>query len=873
MQYFGKALGSVTKSWSAINPATLSGAVDVIVVEHADGELSCSPFHVRFGKFQVLKPAKKKVDVYVNGQETTIPMKLNEYGEAQFVFEFLGDNNGLPADIFAASPVTSVASSPVIKPDTSVEEPDFLDINRPYVENGQGTTNLDPENNSINSSPQSPRFKPIEEKLAKIKIPTKVDNFTGDLLLDIEGYKSNKHKIHDSDELVQQILKEEFGEDMLDKILEKDSNGNIRIINLYDDNHDLTSSNVESKQDGNISVDNGLDNKSDSYENSQSVYDPGSPRSINSDSTFNSIDTSTATSIMGNNASLSSVPESERPKKYIKTIRLTSDQLQCLNLKHGVNNLKFVIDKGTSVLEARLFLWKWDTPIVISDIDGTITKSDAMGHVMAMIGKDWTHPGVAKLFTDIEANGYNIMYLTARSAGLADSTRQYLKSINQDGFLIPDGPVILSPDRTFTALKREVILKKPEVFKMACLNDIRKLYLKNLSLEDDYDYVNKFVNNPLNGSSGVFDDDMPTPFIAGFGNRITDGISYRSVGIPRSRIFTINPYGEVHMELLEMSGYKSSYLFINELVDHFFPPVVNYGKTLTLIDEKSQSDIGSIPLISKSAEVLKNKQNKANEELQTRMTLFRNKESNFSDTNYWREPLPDISDLSEDSDVEESVKSRGQEVTNRTYDTSVKNRTTPPLTPSLPSTANSRYLTNTSTQRESKSTGSLPTGADGMDYNTSDIQKSAHSRRSSLSMNKVRSNSISHQRTKSNDSRFFSWVSGRSDHESVESLQDDDLSPFALNRSMDKHTDGTNMNSPKEFGKRLYLDLNSPISSPKRIFSDDDSIHKDHTYIPDEELLNSLDPQPSNNLVFNHTSADNLMDDNDEFDEDDEFEI
>lgn len=872
MQYFGKALGSVTKSWSSINPATLSGAVDVIVVEHPDGELSCSPFHVRFGKFQVLKPAKKKVDVYVNGQETTIPMKLNEYGEAQFVFEFLGDNNGLPADIFAASPVTSVANSPVMKPDTNVEEPDFLDINHPYLENekGQGTNNLEAENNSTNSSPQSPRFKPIEEKLAKIKIPTKVDNFTGDLLLDIEGYKSNKHKIHDSDELVQQILKEEFGEDMLDKILEKDSNGNIRIINVYDDNHDITSSNGESKLDGNISVDNGSDNKSDLYENSQSVYDPGSPKSINSDSTFNSIDTSTATNIMGNNASTSSVSESEKPKKYIKTIRLTSDQLQCLNLKYGVNNLKFVIDKGTSVLEARLFLWKWDTPIVISDIDGTITKSDAMGHVMAMIGKDWTHPGVAKLFTDIEANGYNIMYLTARSAGLADSTRQYLKSINQDGFVIPNGPVILSPDRTFTALKREVILKKPEVFKMACLNDIRKLYLKNLSSDDDYDYVNKIVNNPLNGSSGMFDDDMPTPFIAGFGNRITDGISYRSVGIPRSRIFTINPYGEVHMELLEMSGYKSSYLFINELVDHFFPPVVNYGKTLSLIDEKSQSDVKPISLIANSADILKNKQNKANEELQTRMTLFRNKESNFSDTNYWREPLPDISDLSEDSDAEEIVKSRGEEVTNRTYDAPVKNRTTPPQTPSLPSTASSRYLTNTSTQRESKSTGSL---AEGMEYNSGDTQPSLNSRRSSLSMSKIRSNSTSHQRTKSNDSRFFSWVSGRSDYESTESLKDDDLSPLALNSPMDKHAEGTNMNSPKEFGKRLYLDLNSPISSPKRIFSDDESIHKDHTYVPDEELFNGLNAQTSNNLVFNDTSLGDLMDDNDEFDEDDEFEL
>jgi phosphatidate phosphatase LPIN len=48
------------------------------------------------------------------------------------------------------------------------------------------------------------------------------------------------------------------------------------------------------------------------------------------------------------------------------------------------------------------------------------------------------------------------------------------------------------------------------------------------------------------------------PFFAGFGNRITDALSYRSVDIPSSRIFTIDYTGDVKMELLEMAGYKSS---------------------------------------------------------------------------------------------------------------------------------------------------------------------------------------------------------------------------------------------------------------------------------------------------------------------------
>src|SRR6202012_5041845 len=106
----------------------------------------------------------------------------------------------------------------------------------------------------------------------------------------------------------------------------------------------------------------------------------------------------------------------------------------------------------------------------------TFCRSDALGHVLNMIGRDWTHIGVAKLYTDIVANGYNILYLTSRSVGQADTTRGYLNGVLQDGIKLPKGPVIMSPDRTMAALRREVYLRKPEVFKMACLRDIMNLF-------------------------------------------------------------------------------------------------------------------------------------------------------------------------------------------------------------------------------------------------------------------------------------------------------------------------------------------------------------------------------------------------------------
>jgi len=126
---------------------------------------------------------------------------------------------------------------------------------------------------------------------------------------------------------------------------------------------------------------------------------------------------------------------------------------------------------------------------------------------------------------------------------------------------------------------------------MACLRDLQRLF------------------HPGSGTPN------PNPFYAGFGNRITDALSYRSVGIPSSRIFTINSNAEVRMELLELAGYKSSYIHMSDLVDHFFPPVKAGGGT----DEA------------------------------------------FTDLKYWQLPLPELSDEEEEEDGEEEGGEEGEE--------------------------------------------------------------------------------------------------------------------------------------------------------------------------------------------------------------------
>ncbi|XP_048508098.1 phosphatidate phosphatase LPIN1 isoform X2 [Athalia rosae] len=235
----------------------------------------------------------------------------------------------------------------------------------------------------------------------------------------------------------------------------------------------------------------------------------------------------------------------EPTEKYRKTLRLSSEQIESLNLKEGPNEVVFSVTtayQGTTRCRCHIYRWKWDDKIVISDIDGTITKSDVLGHILPIVGKDWAQSGVAQLFTKIKNNGYKLLYLSARAIGQARLTREYLKSIKQGDLSLPEGPLLLNPTSLLSAFHREVIEKKPEQFKISCLSDIQALFPEDVK-----------------------------PFYAGYGNRINDVWAYRAVGIPIVRIFTINHRGELKHELTQT--FQSSYSNMSYIVDHLFPPL------------------------------------------------------------------------------------------------------------------------------------------------------------------------------------------------------------------------------------------------------------------------------------------------------------
>ncbi|XP_069165204.1 phosphatidate phosphatase LPIN3 isoform X2 [Procambarus clarkii] len=256
-------------------------------------------------------------------------------------------------------------------------------------------------------------------------------------------------------------------------------------------------------------------------------------------------------------------------ERFKKSLRLSSDQIAKLNLVEGSNEALFSVTtayQGTTRCKCHIFLWNYDDKIVVSDIDGTITKSDVLGHLLPILGKDWAQSGVAQLFTKIKNNGYHFLYLSARAIGQARITRDYLRSIKQGDLSLPDGPLLLNPTSLIQAFHREVIEKKPEEFKKSCLRDIKALY-------------------PVDRN----------PFYSGYGNKINDVWAYRAVGIPISRIFTINHRGELKHELTQT--FQSSYSNLSDISNHMFPPVAH------------QETLGE-----------------------------------YSSLQYWRPPMPDVSD-------------------------------------------------------------------------------------------------------------------------------------------------------------------------------------------------------------------------------------
>ncbi|OAG30438.1 phosphatidate phosphatase LPIN [Nematocida displodere] len=217
------------------------------------------------------------------------------------------------------------------------------------------------------------------------------------------------------------------------------------------------------------------------------------------------------------------------PEKYLKSMNLCS----------GANKAVYRLSGTPIVLTCNIYFWKDTEKIVISDIDGTVTKSDVIGYIYGAMGKDWTHSNIAALYGRIIENGYKIVYLSSRPIGHIGMTKEYLERVIQNNQYLPKGPVILFPGKLLSAIYREVVLG-PEEFKIAAISEIKEIA----------------------ASGDVF---------SGFGNKESDRMAYTMCDVDPSKIFIVNPLGEITTGAKGLV--KLSHQSLYEMANGIFPPV------------------------------------------------------------------------------------------------------------------------------------------------------------------------------------------------------------------------------------------------------------------------------------------------------------
>ena len=84
-------------------------------------------------------------------------------------------------------------------------------------------------------------------------------------------------------------------------------------------------------------------------------------------------------------------------------------------------------------------------------------------------------------------------------------------------------------------------------------------------------------------------------FYAGFGNRLTDQISYRTVDVPRNRIFTINANAEVSLDLLSLNKLNAS----KGAIAFFFLYYISFAIGMLGVPWLYPTEINSLPMRTK----------------------------------------------------------------------------------------------------------------------------------------------------------------------------------------------------------------------------------------------------------------------------------
>ena len=271
-------------------------------------------------------------------------------------------------------------------------------------------------------------------------------------------------------------------------------------------------------------------------------------------------------------------------------IKTTIQQHNKPILNYGRNLIRYtLLHKGGAVLataEAHLYLWSACDSVIVSDVDGTVTKSDVRGVFDTVLQEKFQHihHGICKFYHELgklpslsssvmdrddtdcnldaecNINGnrkgvVRFMYLSSRPISIIAQSRKLLVSVtqkNEEGveqqrnnnpttnYGLPPGPILCHTGPLSSVLYSELVAKNIYEFKADVL--ARQVVLPFVAARGEEWRLgsNGEGNNhsrQYSETSFNWDDRL---FVAGFGNKSTDAMAYEMAGLHRRDIYIIN---------------------------------------------------------------------------------------------------------------------------------------------------------------------------------------------------------------------------------------------------------------------------------------------------------------------------------------------
>jgi hypothetical protein len=216
-------------------------------------------------------------------------------------------------------------------------------------------------------------------------------------------------------------------------------------------------------------------------------------------------------------------------------------------LQPGRNPIRYLLLDDTRVVavaSANLYLWKHTDSVIVSDIDGTITKSNVRGLIDTVVTDSYKHchVGICTFLSRLASQQIypgsttRIVYVTSRLLGLANQTRNFLNDLRQGDARLPEGPLLGFGGSFSQFVVMEIMSKSTHHFKSEMLWR---------QVVQPFQRGRETSRNGMDSQSCTNTTVKTNVLVAGFGNSWTDVKAYHMVGIKLSRIFKVNEHSQI----------------------------------------------------------------------------------------------------------------------------------------------------------------------------------------------------------------------------------------------------------------------------------------------------------------------------------------